>query len=216
MTQFMRLPRGPQDGRLPCPPPSQRPMMPRLILASTSAYRRALLGRLQLDFDTIRPEVDEQARPAESPSALASRLAVEKAATVAAPFPDAWVIGSDQVADLDGQALGKPGTHERARMQLTAMSGQTVRFHTAVSLVGPERQLHALDLTEVQLRALTVVEIERYLDAEPALDCAGSFKCEGLGISLFDAIRSEDPTALVGLPMIALARLLRQAGFQIP
>lgn len=190
--------------------------MPRLILASTSAYRRALLGRLQLDFDTIRPEVDEQARPAESPSALASRLAVEKAATVAAPFPDAWVIGSDQVADLDGQALGKPGTHERARMQLTAMSGQTVRFHTAVSLVGPERQLHALDLTEVQLRALTVVEIERYLDAEPALDCAGSFKCEGLGISLFDAIRSEDPTALVGLPMIALARLLRQAGFQIP
>ncbi|WAW86057.1 Maf-like protein [Xanthomonas citri pv. malvacearum] len=191
-------------------------MMPRLILASTSAYRRALLGRLQLDFDTIRPEVDEQAQPARSPSALASRLAVEKAATVAARFPDAWVIGSDQVADLDGQALGKPGTRERARMQLTAMSGQTVRFHTAVSLVGPERQLHALDLTEVQLRALTVVEIERYLDAESALDCAGSFKCEGLGISLFDAIRSEDPTALVGLPMIALARLLRQAGFQIP
>ncbi|AOY63988.1 Maf family nucleotide pyrophosphatase [Xanthomonas citri pv. glycines] len=191
-------------------------MMPRLILASTSVYRRALLGRLQLDFDTVRPEVDEQARPGESPSALASCLAVEKAATVAARFPDAWVIGSDQVADLDGQALGKPGTHERARMQLTAMSGQTVRFHTAVSLVGPERQLHALDLTEVQLRALTVVEIERYLDAEPALDCAGSFKCEGLGISLFDAIRSEDPTALVGLPMIALARLLRQAGFQIP
>ncbi|CCF70557.1 7-methyl-GTP pyrophosphatase [Xanthomonas citri pv. punicae] len=183
--------------------------MPRLILASTSVYRRALLGRLQLDFDTVRPGVDEQARPAESPSALA-------AATVAARFPDAWVIGSDQVADLDGQALGKPGTRERARMQLTAMSGQTVRFHTAVSLVGPERQLHALDLTEVQLRALTVVEIERYLDAEPALDCAGSFKCEGLGISLFDAIRSEDPTALVGLPMIALARLLRQAGFQIP
>ncbi|ASK99988.1 Maf family protein [Xanthomonas citri] len=191
-------------------------MMPRLILASTSVYRRALLGRLQLDFDTVRPEVDEQAQPGESPSALASRLAVEKAAAVAARFPAAWVIGSDQVADLDGQALGKPGTRERARMQLTAMSGQTVRFHTAVSLVGPERQLHALDLTEVQLRALTVVEIERYLDAEPALDCAGSFKCEGLGISLFDAIRSEDPTALVGLPMIALARLLRQAEFQIP
>ncbi|WP_372381293.1 nucleoside triphosphate pyrophosphatase [Xanthomonas sp. NCPPB 1754] len=191
-------------------------MMPRLILASTSVYRRELLGRLQLDFDTVRPEVDEQAQPGESSSALASRLAAEKAAAVAARFPAAWVIGSDQVADLDGQPLGKPGTRERARMQLTAMSGHTVRFHTAVSLVRPERQLHALDLTEVQLRALTSAEIERYLDAEPALDCAGSFKCEGLGISLFDAIRSQDPTALVGLPLIALARLLRQAGLQIP
>lgn len=134
-------------------------MMPRLILASTSVYRRELLTRLQLDFDTVRPEVDEQAQPGESPSALASRLAVEKAAAVAARFPAAWVIGSDQVADLDGQPLGKPGTRERARMQLTAMSGHTVRFHTAVSLVGPERQLHALDLTEVQLRALTSAEM---------------------------------------------------------
>lgn len=190
-------------------------MMPRLILASTSVYRRELLARLQLDFDTVRPEVDEQAQPGESPSALASRLAVEKAAAVAARFPAAWVIGSDQVADLDGQPLGKPGSRERANAA-TAMSGHTVRFHTAVSLVGPERQLHALDLTEVQLRALTSAEIERYLDAEPALDCAGSFKCEGLGISLFDAIRSQDPTALVGLPLIALARLLREAEFDLP
>ncbi|NHF64978.1 Maf family protein [Xanthomonas hortorum] len=191
-------------------------MMPRLILASTSVYRRELLGRLQLDFSTARPEVDEQAQPGESPSALASRLAAEKAAAVAAHVPDAWVIGSDQVADMDGQALGKPGTLDQARAQLTAMSGRVVRFHTAVSLVGPERSLHALDLTEVQLRPLAPVEIDRYLAAEPALDCAGSFKCEGLGISLFDAIRSEDPTALVGLPLIALARLLRQAGFEIP
>ncbi|MDV2451145.1 Maf family protein [Xanthomonas hortorum] len=191
-------------------------MMPRLILASTSVYRRELLGRLQLDFSTARPEVDEQAQPGEIPGALASRLAAEKAAAVAAHVPDAWVIGSDQVADLDGQALGKPGTLDQARAQLTAMSGRVVRFHTAVSLVGPERSLHAQDLTEVQLRPLTPAEIERYLAAEPALDCAGSFKCEGLGISLFDAIRSEDPTALVGLPLIALARLLRQAGFDLP
>ncbi|AVQ06214.1 TPA: septum formation inhibitor Maf [Xanthomonas vasicola pv. zeae] len=189
-------------------------MMPRLILASTSAYRRELLSRLQLEFDTARPEVDEQAKPGETPSALASRLAAEKAAAVAARLPEALVIGSDQVADIEGEALGKPGTRERA--QLTTMSGRTVRFHTAVSLIGPERELHALDLTEVQLRTLTAAEIERYLDAEPALDCAGSFKCEGLGISLFDAIRSADPTALVGLPLIALARLLRQAGFQLP
>ncbi|AZR30132.1 Maf family protein [Xanthomonas vasicola] len=191
-------------------------MMPRLILASTSAYRRELLSRLQLEFDTARPEVDEQAKPGETPSALASRLAAEKAAAVAARLPEALVIGSDQVADIEGEALGKPGTRERARAQLTTMSGRTVRFHTAVSLIGPERELHALDLTEVQLRTLTAAEIERYLDAEPALDCAGSFKCEGLGISLFDAIRSADPTALVGLPLIALARLLRQAGFQLP
>ncbi|APO96780.1 Maf family protein [Xanthomonas vesicatoria] len=191
-------------------------MMPRLILASTSLYRRDLLGRLRLDFTTVRPEVDEQALPGEAPSALASRLAAEKAAAVAAQAPEAWVIGSDQVADLDGQALGKPGTLEQARAQLSAMSGRVVRFHTAVSLIGPEQRLHACDVTEVQLRPLTPVEIERYLVAEPALDCAGSFKCEGLGISLFDAIRSQDPTALVGLPLIALARLLRQAGFAIP
>lgn len=191
-------------------------MMPRLILASTSVYRRELLGRLRLDFTTARPEVDEQAQPGERPDALASRLAAEKAAAVAAQAPDAWVIGSDQVADLDGQALGKPGTLERAHAQLTAMSGRVVRFHTAVSLVGPGRTTHALDLTEVQLRPLTPAEIDRYLAAEPALDCAGSFKCEGFGISLFDAIRSQDPTALVGLPLIALARLLRQAGFEIP
>ncbi|MCC4601453.1 Maf family protein [Xanthomonas melonis] len=191
-------------------------MMPRLILASTSVYRRELLGRLRLDFATARPEVDEQPQPGEAPDALASRLATEKAAAIATQAPDAWVIGSDQVADLDGRALGKPGTLDQARAQLSAMSGRTVRFHTAVSLVGPDRRLHALDMTEVQLRPLTAVEIERYLAAEPALDCAGSFKCEGLGISLFDAIRSNDPTALVGLPLIALARLLRQAGFQLP
>lgn len=192
------------------------PMMPRLILASTSVYRRELLARLQLEFSTARPDVDEQAQPDESPETLASRLAAEKAAAVAAGAPDAWVIGSDQVADLDGQSLGKPGTLEQARAQLGAMAGRTVRFHTAVSLTGPQRSFHALDLTEVQLRPLTPDDIARYLAAEPALDCAGSFKCEGLGISLFDAIRTSDPTALIGLPLIALARLLRQAGFVLP
>ncbi|MCW2001997.1 nucleoside triphosphate pyrophosphatase [Xanthomonas campestris pv. raphani] len=192
-------------------------MMPRLILASTSAYRRELLGRLHLDFDTARPEVDEHALPGETPQALATRLASEKARAVAVRFPDAWVIGSDQVADLDGQALGKPGTLEQARAQLTRMSGRTVRFQTAVSLIGPDGfAAHALDLTDVQVRTLQPQEIERYLAAEPALDCAGSFKCEGLGITLFDAIRSTDPTALVGLPLIAVARLLRQAGFSLP
>jgi len=191
-------------------------MMPRLILASTSIYRRELLSRLQVQFDTDRPEVDEQARPGEPPSKLASRLAAEKATAVAARFPTAWVIGSDQVADLDGRALGKPGTREQARAQLTAMSGRTVRFHTAVSLVNPERALHALDLTDVQLRIMSPADIGRYLDAELSLNCAGSFKCEGLGISLFEAIHSQDPTALIGLPLIALTRLLRQAGFQIP
>ncbi|PPV07756.1 Maf-like protein [Xanthomonas bromi] len=191
-------------------------MMPRLILASTSVYRRELLGRLQLEFDTARPEVEERALPGETPSALATRLAAEKAAAVAARFPGAWVIGSDQVADLDGQALGKPGTLERAHAQLTAMSGRLVRFHTAVALVGQGQTVHALDLTEVRLRALMPTDIDRYLAAEPALDCAGSFKCEGLGIALFDSIRSEDPTALVGLPLIALAQLLRQAGFELP
>ncbi|WDM68594.1 Maf family protein [Xanthomonas cucurbitae] len=191
-------------------------MMPRLILASTSVYRRDLLGRLQLEFSTARPEVDERARPGELPAALATRLAAEKATAVAAGAPDAWVIGADQVAALDGEALGKPGTLAGAQAQLGAMSGRVVRFHTAVSLVGPQGRWHALDLTEVQLRPLTPDDIARYLATEPALDCAGSFKCEGLGISLFDAIRSTDPTALVGLPLIALARLLRQAGFVLP
>ena len=154
-------------------------MMPRLILASTSAYRRELLGRLHLDFDTARPEVDEHALPGDTPQALATRLAGEKARAVAVRFPEAWVIGSDQVADLDGQALGKPGTLEQARAQLTRMSGRMVRFQTAVSLIGPDGfAAQALDLTDVQVRPLQPQEIERYLAAEPALECAGSFKCE--------------------------------------
>lgn len=190
---------------------------PRLILASTSIYRRELFGRLRLAFDVAKPDTDESPLPGESPPALAIRLAGAKAAAVAEHHPDAWVIGSDQVAELDGQALGKPGTRHNALAQLSNMAGREVRFHTALALV---RQGHpplaALDTTRVCFRPLRADEIERYVDAEQPFDCAGSFKSEGLGISLFDAIHSEDPTALIGLPLIATARLLRQAGFALP
>ncbi|HDS1300807.1 MULTISPECIES: Maf family nucleotide pyrophosphatase [Stenotrophomonas maltophilia group] len=187
-----------------------------LVLASTSRYRRELLQRLGLPFDCARPEVDETPLNAETPLVLATRLATAKAAEVAARYPGAWVIGSDQVADLNGRPLGKPGTAEAACAQLAAMSGQTVRFHTAISLTRDGESLSAVDLTEVRFRALGQEEIARYVAAEQPLDCAGSFKCEGLGISLFEAIDNRDPTALIGLPLIALCGLLRQAGFAVP
>jgi len=189
---------------------------PRLILASTSVYRRELLARLRLPFETARPETDESPLPDESPSELARRLASAKAHAIAKREPDAWVIGSDQVAELDGHCLGKPGNREGAIAQLTAMSGRTVAFRTGLSLCRGERRLVALDTTTVQFRALSDSEIARYVDAELPFDCAGSFKCEGLGISLFEAIQSRDPTALVGLPLIETARLLREAGFAVP
>lgn len=187
-----------------------------LVLASTSRYRRELLQRLALPFDCARPDVDETALNGEAPLALAIRLAAAKAADVAARHPGAWVIGSDQVADLNGQPLGKPGTVDAACAQLAAMAGQTVRFHTAISLMRDGESLAAVDLTEVRFRALGQQEIARYVTAEQPLDCAGSFKCEGLGISLFEAIDNRDPTALIGLPLIALCGLLRQAGFAVP
>ena len=191
--------------------------MPRLLLASTSSYRREMLARLQLPFDAVRPEVDETPLPGESPVALAIRLGRGKAQAVAARAHDAWAIGSDQVAEVDGRALGKPGGRDAAIAQLQAMRGKRVRFHTSVALAHEDgRVLEALDLTEVAMRALADDEIERYVDTEQPFDCAGSFKSEGFGIVLFEAIRSEDPTALVGLPLIATARLLRQAGFALP
>ena len=191
--------------------------MSRLLLASTSVYRRELLARLRLPFDVARPDVDEAARDGEPPDALAMRLARAKAEAVAAVDPTAWVLGSDQVADLDGEAIGKPGHHDAAATQLRRMSGRRIRFHTAVALAGPGAQtVVALDTTTVHVRTLGDGEILRYLEAEPALDCAGSFKSEGLGIALFDAVESIDPTALVGLPLIATARLLRHAGFTLP
>lgn len=192
--------------------------MPRLILASTSAYRRALLERLGLPFDTARPDVDETPLSDETPQALAVRLARAKAEAVLDPGqPDLWVIGSDQVAELDEEPLGKPGSTARAEAQLRAMSGREVRFLTAVCLAGPGgRRLEALDVTTVHFRPLSNGEIARYVDRERPLDCAGSFKSEGLGITLFEAIENRDPTALVGLPLIATARLLREAGFVVP
>lgn len=191
--------------------------MTRLVLASTSSYRRELLARLRLPFDVARPDVDETPRPGEAPAVLAMRLARAKAEAVAALEPGAWVLGSDQVADLDGEPIGKPGHHAAAVAQLRRMAGRRVHFHTAVALASPGVATHAaLDTTTVQLRTLDDAEIDRYLAAEPALDCAGGFKSEALGIALFDMVESMDPTALVGLPLIATARLLRQAGFALP
>jgi septum formation protein len=187
-----------------------------LILASTSPYRRELLQRLRLPFDCARPEVDETPLRGETPGQLVRRLARAKADAIAGQHPQAWVIGSDQAADLDGRILGKPGGREPAIAQLAAMSGRTVRFHTAVSLRRGAHALAAVDLTQVRFRGLSAAEIERYVDAEQPFDCAGSFKCEGLGISLFEAIDSHDPTALVGLPLIALSSLLREAGYALP
>jgi septum formation protein len=191
--------------------------VPRLILASTSIYRRELLARLRLPFDTARPEVDERPHPGESPLAVAERLAIAKAGVIAHRAPGALVIGSDQVAELDGQSLGKPGDRDGAIAQLGAMSGREVLFRTAVCVQreGDATRV-ATDTTVVQFRPLSLAEIERYVDAEKPFDCAGSFKCEGLGITLFDAIKSTDPTALVGLPLILTARLLREAGFVLP
>lgn len=191
--------------------------MPRLILASTSRYRRELLERLRLPFDVARPDTDETARPDESPTALVRRLAQAKAEAIAADGPPAWILGSDQVAELEGTSLGKPGHREAALAQLAKMSGRAVAFRTAICLAHPDgRRLSALDTTTVHFRVLGNDEIARYVDAETPFDCAGSFKCEGLGIVLLESIQSQDPTALVGLPLIATARLLREAGFQLP
>ncbi|WP_447939161.1 Maf family protein [Pseudoxanthomonas mexicana] len=187
-----------------------------LLLASTSRYRRELLERLRLPFHIARPEVDEMPREGETVPAMAVRLAHAKAAAIAAQHPGAWVLGSDQAAELDGAPLGKPGQREAAIAQLSAMAGRQVRFHTAVALVRDEEALTTHDITTVHFRSLAPAEIERYVDAEQPFDCAGSFKSEGLGIALFDAIESTDPTALVGLPLIAVTRMLREAGFDLP
>ncbi len=189
-----------------------------LVLGSTSPYRRELLQRLRLDFSVLSPEVDETPQPGEAPRQLALRLALAKARAVAAQQPQAVVIGSDQVADLAGQPLGKPGTHERAAAQLRQMSGHSVVFQTAVAVVCQATGFEQVDLAAVtvRFRDLSDAEIERYLRAEQPYDCAGSAKSEGLGISLLDAIDSDDPTALVGLPLIRTCRMLRAAGLVLP
>ncbi|MCZ8131379.1 MAG: Maf family protein [Steroidobacteraceae bacterium] len=185
-----------------------------LVLASTSPYRRQLLERLRLPFTTASPRVDELPRPGESPRALAQRLAIAKAEAVAKLNPAAWVIGADQVAECDDDILGKPGTADNARMQLSVCSGRVVTFHTAVRLMkqGDEALTH-VDVTRVKFRVLTSEEIERYVELDQPLDCAGSFRSEGLGIVLFERIETDDPTALVGLPLLWVANGLRKAGF---
>lgn len=189
-----------------------------LVLGSTSRYRRELLQRLGLPFDVAAPGVDETPLPGETPAALAQRLALAKARAVAAVHPEAIVIGSDQVADLHGEPLGKPGDHARATAQLRRMRGQEVIFQTALAVVCQATGFARADLApvRVQFRDLSDDEIERYLRAEEPYDCAGSAKSEGLGIALLDAIHSDDPSALVGLPLIRTCQLLRAAGLQVP
>ena len=187
---------------------------PPLVLGSTSPYRRDLLARLRLDFSVNAPRVDETPRAGEAPAQLAQRLALEKAQEVASRHPGAIVIGADQVAELDGQPIGKPGNHDRAVAQLQAMRGRQVVFHTAVAVVRPDTGFAQGLLAEVAVhfRALSDAEIERYLRLEQPYDCAGSAKCETLGIALLDHIHSDDPTALVGLPLMRTCVLLRLAG----
>ena len=189
-----------------------------LVLASGSPYRRELLARLGVPFDVWSPDLDETPRAGEAPERTATRLALAKAEAAASRFPQAWVIASDQVADLDGQPINKPGTLEGARRQLRQLSGRVVFFHTALCIMHAARQRRheRLVRTEVAFRALSDAEIERYLAREPAVDCAGSAKSEGLGISLLARLHGDDPTALVGLPLIELAGILRAEGFQVP
>lgn len=193
-----------------------------LILASTSVYRRALLDRLGLPFETVRPEVDETPSSGEAPAALARRLAIAKAQAGARQRPGAWAIGSDQVADLDGQPINKPEAHGPAVSQLLSMSGRDVVFHTALCLArldldaAPRDPLVAVVPTRVRYRPLDRDAVERYLAREPAYDCAGSARIEALGVSLVESVHSDDPTALVGLPLIRLCAMLREAGYTLP
>jgi len=189
----------------------------RIVLGSSSPYRRELLSRLRLPFEIGLPEVDETPRANETPRELALRLAVEKARAVARKNPDAAVIGSDQVADLEGEPLGKPGTHDRAVRQLRRMSGKVVVFQTAVAVVCEATGFEQVALAPVRVtfRKLGDEEIENYLQAEKPYDCAGSARSEGLGIALLDSIESDDPSALVGLPLIRTCRMLRAAGVRL-
>ena len=192
--------------------------MPRLVLASTSPYRRELLGRLHLPFEVHAPQTDETPLPGEAPVATAERLAVAKAAAIAGNFPEALIIGSDQVAYCGEQRYGKPGTRAKSLEQLRNLSGKIVIFHTGLCLLNAASgRKHIRGVaTEVRFRELSDAEIERYMDKEDALNCAGSARSEGLGVSLLEWMRSDDPTALVGLPLIALTEMLRAEGLALP
>ena len=190
----------------------------RLVLASTSRYRKELLGRLGLPFEVALPDVDESANPEESPADTALRLAVAKAKAVQATQRDALIIGSDQVASSGGRRFGKPGNHETARRQLRELSGKSAQFDTAVALLDARNgslQTRVVPC-RVTLRALDDALIERYLEKEKPYDCAGAAKVEGLGIALIARIDTEDPTSLIGLPLIALSEMLRKAGLSVP
>ena len=189
-----------------------------MILASGSSYRRELLTRLGLPFESWSPDLDERALPGEAPAQTAERLSRSKADAAASRWPQALIIGSDQVADLAGEAIGKPGTQENARAQLRRLRGREVLFHTGLCLLDTRNgQAQArVVTTEVLFRSLADAEIDAYLAREPALDCAGSAKSEGLGIALLERVGGDDPTALVGLPLIALSRMLRNAGVAVP
>jgi len=202
-----------KDKQIPTPPSSERP----LILGSSSRYRKELLSRLQIPFETAVPDVDETPHSDESPKDLALRLALAKARAVAQKNPEAVVIGSDQVADLEGSPLGKPGNYTNATVQLQRMRGKTVIFQTALSVVCMATGYERTDLASVKVkfRNLTDAEIESYLRAEEPYDCAGSAKSEGLGIALLESIDNDDPTALVGLPLIRTCQMLREAGIKL-
>jgi len=191
---------------------------PRLILASTSLYRRALLERLQIPFDSVPPDVDETRLDGEAPEILVARLARAKADAVAARFPGAVVVGSDQAAIRNDQVLGKTLTVERCAQQLRESSGREVDFLTAVYMIDgrSQRREQHIDRTTVLFRTLSTDEIVRYIERDQPLDCAGGFKAESLGIALFERIESSDPTALTGLPLAWLAGALRRAGLPVP
>jgi septum formation protein len=202
-----------KDKQSPTLPTSSRP----LILGSTSRYRKELLSRLKIPFESVAPNVDETPHNQESPKDLAMRLALAKARAVALKNPEAIVIGSDQVADLEGMPLGKPGNHTNAILQLQRMRGKTVIFQTALSVVCIASGYERTDLAavKVKFRDLSDAEIESYLRAEEPYDCAGSAKSEGLGIALLESIENDDPTALIGLPLIRTCQMLREAGVKL-
>ena len=190
---------------------------PQVVLASTSPYRRELLERLRIPFIPMAPECDETPHPGEPPIDLSRRLARDKAVSLSDQFAEALIIGSDQVAELDGQPLGKPGTHEKAVIQLEQASGKAVGFHTAACVVDTRTMAiyEYVDRTEVHFRQLNEEEIESYLSAEQPYDCAGSFKSEGLGIALFRGIQNQDPSAIMGLPLIWLSQALMGCGVDL-
>ncbi|MBR9911556.1 MAG: septum formation inhibitor Maf [Gammaproteobacteria bacterium] len=192
--------------------------MAQIILASSSAYRRQLIEKLGINAESVSPAIDESALPGESPRELVERLSTSKAKALARRFPEHLIIGSDQVAELDGSLITKPGNHSRARQQLLACNGKVVRFHTGLCLYNSasDRQQYRLATTEVKFRQLQEDQVERYLRQEQPYNCAGSFKAEGLGICLFEYLRSNDPSALIGLPLIDLTSLLLNEGIELP